>query len=468
MRDWLLKPASPAEIAARQAAVQVLRDDWELREELAVRGEMLAASVAGPEAFEGWASSRPYFEQYPGRKWISRLLPLITLGTLVALVGQWVTPELGGMLFLASLMANVLFSVFFDGRLQDIFNNITTRCGELQHYIQLFDLMGNLPTDTERLATMRQHAVRDEHGAIYQLRNLRLIMSLASLRHASLMSIFYFAFQAMLLWDFHVLWWVERWQRRCGHLVRGWFDALAEFEALASLSQLAFDNPQWAFPEVDGRAHDRFKATGLGHPLLNNEVRVVNDVEVGPAGTVLLVTGSNMSGKSTLLRSIGLNAVLAQAGAPVCAAGLQMPSLIVTTSIRIQDSLEDGVSFYMAELQRLKAIVDQATEYAASDESQLLYLLDEILQGTNSVERHIAVSRVLKHLVSERALGAVSTHDLELAKSSDISSACQPVHFRETLHGGDAERQMTFDYRLRPGVATTTNALKLLELVGLG
>jgi DNA mismatch repair ATPase MutS len=145
-----------------------------------------------------------------------------------------------------------------------------------------------------------------------------------------------------------------------------------------------------------------------------------------------------------------------------------MAPLTVTTSMRIQDSLEDGISFYMAELKRLKAIVDQAEMFQGQSDRTLLYLLDEILQGTNSVERHIAVARVLSHLIDKGAIGAVSTHDLDLATAPDLVGACQAVHFRETLHGADADRQMTFDYRLRPGVATTTNALKLLELVGLG
>lgn len=183
---------------------------------------------------------------------------------------------------------------------------------------------------------------------------------------------------------------------------------------------------------------------------------------------MLLVTGSNMSGKSTLLRAIGVNGMLAEAGGPVCARQLVLPSLVVTTSMRIQDSLEDGVSFFMAELKRLKTIVDQAAALNEGHGRVLLYLLDEILQGTNSVERHLAVSQVLSHLIGQGAIGAVSTHDLELAQAPELQGYCQTVHFRETLHGdGVSGQQMTFDYRLRDGVATTRNAMKLLELVGL-
>jgi DNA mismatch repair ATPase MutS len=228
-----------------------------------------------------------------------------------------------------------------------------------------------------------------------------------------------------------------------------------------------YDHPEWTLPEVRASA-DRFQARQLGHPLLRNETRVANDVEIGPAGSILLVTGSNMSGKSTLLRAAGVNAVLAQAGAPACAERLVMPPLALATSMRIRDSLEDGVSFYMAELLRLKEIVDLGREPQRRSGRVLLYLLDEILLGTNSRERHIAVVRVLHDLLARGAIGAVSTHDLELATSEPLCGVCRCVHFRETLHGRHAERPMTFDYRLRPGPATTTNALKLLELVGLG
>ncbi|MCH5374628.1 MAG: DNA mismatch repair protein, partial [Planctomycetes bacterium] len=223
----------------------------------------------------------------------------------------------------------------------------------------------------------------------------------------------------------------------------------------------------WSFPDVDVTA-EKFTARGLGHPLLPVDCVVPNDVEVGPRDTFLLVTGSNMSGKSTLLRSIGVNAVLAEAGSPVCAAQLIMPPGVLATSMRVHDSLELGVSFYMAELMRLKEVVDSAGRMKARVDRRLLYLLDEILQGTNSRERHIAVERVLHHLLRHGAIGAVSTHDLELATSPLLRESCRAVHFRETLHGHGHERPMTFDYRLRQGVATTTNALKLLEIVGLG
>jgi DNA mismatch repair ATPase MutS len=300
------------------------------------------------------------------------------------------------------------------------------------------------------------------------MRRLQRIVVLARIRHSPMLFIFvYLPLQIVLLYDFHILSLLEAWQTEFGVHARAWFRALGQFEALASLAALAHDNPAWSMPQVDA-SEKGFQASALGHPLLPAGSRVANDVELGPPGSFLLVTGSNMSGKSTLLRAIGVSAVLAQSGAPVCAGQLKMPPLALATSMRLRDSLESGVSFYMAELLRLKQIVDQARHAEPRKGRLLLYLLDEVLMGTNSRERHIAVERVMEHLLRHDTIGAISTHDLELATSPRLAAACRCVHFRETLHGEQAEQVMTFDYRLRPGVATTSNALKLLEIVGLG
>jgi DNA mismatch repair ATPase MutS len=205
----------------------------------------------------------------------------------------------------------------------------------------------------------------------------------------------------------------------------------------------------------------------LGHPLLSDSGRVVNDVQVGPPGTFLLVTGSNMSGKSTLLRAIGTNAVLAGAGGAVCAEALLMPPVALLTSMRIQDSLAQGVSYYMAELRRLKAVVDGARGETAEGAAVPLYLLDEILQGTNTTERQIAARRIIAHLVRQGAIGAVSTHDLSLADAPELATTARPIHFTEAFISGPDGPSMTFDYRARPGIATSTNALRLMEIVGL-
>jgi DNA mismatch repair ATPase MutS len=277
-------------------------------------------------------------------------------------------------------------------------------------------------------------------------------------------SIGHWPLQIISLWDLQLLDMLERWQAQNGQFARDWLAAMAEVEALAALAGLTFDQPDWTFPNIDEKC-DRLTARGIGHPLLADDLRVVNDVEVGPPGSFLLVTGSNMSGKSTLLRSLGVNIVLAGAGSAVCASELRLPPVRLWTSVRVQDSLERGISFFMAELQRLKQIVDAARD-AAPDDPRLFYLLDEILQGTNTAERQIAARRIIHFLVDQGAIGAVSTHDLTLAEGPELTPAARPVHFSETVSRDREGPPMTFDYKIRPGLATTTNALRLMELIG--
>jgi hypothetical protein len=468
LRDWLLEPASPDEIPLRQQAVADLAPRIELRETLNVEGRLLGDRGEATERFILWAESSPWLAARPWLLWLCRLLPgTIVLAMLLALIGVLPAEYAVGVVLVA-LSMNLLVSVLFLADVHEIFAQLNARGGKVRRYLTMFELMYSLPASAGELETIKREATQRGGGVLLRLRELSWISGVAGISRSALFFIFvYLPLQFVFLYDFHVLNLLEGWQRRYGTHARQWFAALGKFEALSSLAVLAHDYPDWALPRVSSAAPG-FEAEQLGHPLLPDRLRVVNDVALGPPGSFLLVTGSNMSGKSTLLRAIGVNAVLAGAGAAVCARRLVMPPVVLGTSMRVRDSLEFGVSFYMAELMRLKEIVDRARSLPRTESRRLLYLLDEILQGTNSRERHIAVVRVLHHLLEHDAIGAVSTHDLELSTSELLKDASRCVHFRETLHDHDAARPMTFDYRLRPGVATTTNALKLLELVGLG
>ncbi len=251
---------------------------------------------------------------------------------------------------------------------------------------------------------------------------------------------------------------LERWKLRAGRHVKAWMRTLGHMEALASLATFAHENPDYAYPDVkDGEP--RFAAARLGHPLLPRDRRVTNDVSLEGAGAALLVTGSSMSGKSTLLRAVGVNAALALAGAPVCASSLSLSPVRVRTSMRIKDSLEHGVSHFYAELTRLKRVVD-----GANGGERVLFLLDEILHGTNARERQIGARAVVRHLVAQGAIGAVSSHDMGLAVlEQETAGRVRNMHFEELV----VEDRMTFDYKLKPGVVTSANALRLMKIVGI-
>jgi hypothetical protein len=462
LRDWILQPASPEVIRDRQRKVQSLVDQVQWREDLEVTGKLLAASPRGPRAFMEFAESEIWQDNRPVLRWIARILPLSMIALFGGALFGLLPPGIGWIGGIGVIVLQAIVGMLHTGNIHDIFDSIAAKHREVWHYVNLLGIVSELPAD---VADSQGIDIRSTaRDAVPELARLGRISNFAAARHDAIFGALFFVGSLLFLIDFHILTLVEIWQRRCGSRVRQWFDAIGDLEAFACLANVVHDHPDWTFPQVDpGETH--VVARELGHPLIGNDIRVGNTVEVGPRGRFLLVSGSNMSGKSTLLRSIGISSVLAQMGGPVAAKEFRLPPLKIATSMRVADSLEDGVSFFMAELQRLKEIVDMSRQ--TEDGRVLFFLLDEILQGTNSVERHIAVVRVLRHLTKYGATGAISTHDLDLAKSEDLTPHCDTVNFREQISSGAGGGEMTFDYIMRDGVATTTNALRLLELVGL-
>jgi DNA mismatch repair ATPase MutS len=270
--------------------------------------------------------------------------------------------------------------------------------------------------------------------------------------------LFHFFINPFLLWDLHVLRGLERWNREVGRKSEAWFRALGELEALASLATLAHGDPAATFPEI-ADATEALSATSLAHPLIPPATRVANDVALRGPGTALVVTGSNMAGKSTLLRAVGLNVALAQAGGPVCAGALRVPRVRLRASMRAEDSLQRGASYFHAELSKLKGVLADAE--AAPP---ILFLLDELLRGTNARARHVGGRAVVLHLLARGATGLVATHDVALSRLADeLPDKVDNAHFTDVVVDGE----MRFDYRLRPGVVRTSNALRLLALAGV-
>ncbi|MGE5815423.1 MAG: MutS-related protein [Acidobacteriota bacterium] len=452
LRSWLLAPAPSADIGARQTAISELADHLEVRQELLARALQATrgrggANEEGLEHFFVWAEGRTWLISRPWLLWIARLLSAFAVVLLLLQVVGWI-PE---PLWLAPALANVVLWFLVVRRIEQTFNRAFARDSAPGREAQMFGVWERHEFNSDLLRLLRGRT----QGACRAMQRLQRLMELADIRFTTLV---HFPLNAVTLWDFHVLAALEHWQVACGRHARDWFQAIGEVEALSALAGLRHDNPAWAFPTFTD--DPLLEAIGLGHPLLPERTRVVNDVKVGPPGTFLFVTGSNMSGKSTLLRAIGVNAVLALAGGPVCATSMRMARVRVTTSMRVQDSLECGVSYFLAALQRLKQILEDA---GRPGNPLLLYLLDEILQGTNTAERQIAVRMILTELLRCPAIGAVTSHDLNLADEEPLASAAGPVHFEEHFEGDT----MTFDYRLRPGVATSRNALKLMRMMGL-
>lgn len=458
LSHWLLHPAPPVEIVARQAAVAELAPELDLRQQIEVGVRPMEKSPPDLEPFLDWAEGAPWLLERPWWIWLSRLLAVATPAALLL----WMAALLPVSVFFFLSTVNIALAYSFREWTHGSFDRIGAREGDFQRYADALERIDGRSFAAGELQRVAGDLTVKSETAHRWMGLLHSRVELSDVRHSSYLHLI---LQSLLCWDLLVLEMLERWQRDAGSHVRGWIATLGHFESLSALASLRFENPGWNFPVV-AEGEPSYVARGLGHPLIRDGQRVANDVTLGPAGSFLLVTGSNMSGKSTLLRSIGLNAVLAQTGGPVCAESLRMPPVTLGTSILVEDSLAEGVSFFMAELQRIRDIVKEADRARAAG-GILLYLLDEVLRGTNSYERQVAVRRVVLHLLKRGALGAVSTHDLQLAEVPEIASTCVPVHFRETLHPGE-DPPMTFDYVMHPGVATTVNALKLMELVGLG
>jgi hypothetical protein len=454
---WFLAPAGADEILARQAAVRELAPALDARLALAaVAGRREPATQEATERLMRWAEEAPRLLHARWLAWVRWTLP--------ALLGAFAFLHLSGAagpLWLLPLALQLMVLRRFGGVVREDLARAEGAASPLGVYAEQIASVRAWAVESSRLRALFASLEHEGESSHQRLRRLARLVDFAESRRNPVHQVA----ALLLLLDFHVHHALERWKAASGGRLRGWLGALGELEALAALASLAHDHPDWCFPTPATRA--QLSAEALGHPLLGPETAVRNDVQVGPPGTFLLVTGSNMSGKSTLLRAVALNCVLGGAGGPVCARALSLPDVRLHTSIRVQDSLEQGVSLFMAELLALARIV-RAARAAGEQGGTVLYLLDEVLQGTNSGDRRVAARTVLRHLLDAGAIGAVTTHDLSLAAAPDLEARAHAVHFSETALAGARGPRLSFDYRLKPGLATSRNALLLLDMVGLG
>ena len=445
---WLLAPAPPNVVCARHAAAVEMRGRLDLREEIALLGEPVRAAVA-PDALRAWATAAP--DAVPmGTRVAVALIPALTIASL-ALWSAGILPRPAAVLAVA---VQTTVGLLMRGRVARILHGVDRSVRDMDLLAGVLHRIEQERFESPRLAELRTLLHADGAPPSRRISRLHRLADLLDARRNQLFA----PFASLLMWGTQLALAIAAWRARWGSHVPRWLDAVGEVEALCALAGYAYENPRDPFPEfTEGPA--RFEATGLGHPLIPAPRCVRNDVALGEGTQVLIVSGSNMSGKSTLLRTIGINAVLAQAGAPVRAHRLKLSSLHVGSSIRIQDSLQAGTSRFYAELKRLRGIVERTST------EPVLFLVDEMLHGTNSHDRRIGAEAVVRGLIDAGAIGLVTTHDLALTQmSATLGTRAVNVHFEDRLEDG----RMTFDYRLRPGVVAHSNALALMRSVGLG
>jgi len=445
---WLLEPEDFESLASRQEAVAELRGRLDLRESAALLGDEVSFEISS-EQLEDWGGASPVVTSTRSA-WLAGGVAGLNV---LALVAWWRLPW-GSLPLLPALIASGAFVLIWRRRVGAVLAAARHRHRELSHFAQLLHFLESETFSADGLLELQARVRRVGFPASRMVRLLAQLLEWNESRR----NILFLPIAGLLLLESQLAFAVERWRADAGSEAGGWLRAVGEFEALCSLAAFAFENPDDCFPELEPGAAI-FVADGLGHPLLSRASCVRNDLELGGSLRLLLVSGSNMSGKSTLLRSVGVNAVLAQAGATVRARRLRISPLRVGASLTVGDSLAQGTSRFYAEISRLRAI-------AALGEASvpLLFLLDEILHGTNSHDRRIGAEGVIRSLLAGEGIGLVTTHDLALAEiAEDLGSRAANVHFEDRIDGG----RMVFDYKLRRGVVDKSNALSLMRELGL-
>ncbi|HXU68305.1 MAG TPA: DNA mismatch repair protein MutS [Polyangia bacterium] len=444
----LLVPADAAEARARQDAVKELRTRLDLREKLALAGEDVRAEV-DPAGLSRWGAAAPVLAASVA--WIA--VALVSVGATVTLVGwfaqRWnFVPVAIALPIVAGVMR------LYRDRVGAVHAGVDRPGRDLAVLALVTGLFEREQFGSGRLVALGE---RLRHGDVPASRQIAQLARLVDWANAQ-RNQFFAPIGWFILWPVHFAYAIEGWRARSGADVARWIEVIGEMEALCALAGYAYERPDEPFPEITEEA-PRVEAEALGHPLIPRAKCMRNDIALGGALRLYVVSGSNMSGKSTMLRTVGINVVLALAGAPVRATRMIVSPLQVGATLRIQDSLAEGASRFYAEITRLKQLVD-----LSRGTPPLLFLLDEILAGTNSHDRRIGAEAVVRGLLDHGAIGLVTTHDLALAEVAEaLAARARNVHFEDRMVDGKLE----FDYRMQPGVVTHSNAIALMRAVGL-
>lgn len=444
-------PLGAVEIREGQEAVNELAGRLAWRQKFMAEAMVAGGASLDPENLLRWATSQNRFYRKAWMKLLLRLLPALTI---ILLILYFSPLRISFFWPLAGLVLQGLMLYISGKPRNQILNSVYRYESTIRAYYEMLKRFENTSFSSGLLSKLKRSLRnRQNMPAFRQIDRLAKIVEAISNRNNALFALV----NILTLWDFQCMIRLEDWKQKSGRFLRTWLSVLGQLEALSSLAVIRHDNPAWAVPHI---VQDKpgISATGMGHPLLTKN-RVCNDLKLGYPAGILLITGSNMSGKSTWLRTTGINLVLAYAGAPVCAEEFHCSVMNIYTCMRVGDNLEKNISSFYAELLRIKQIVQ-----AAKEEGQLFFLLDEIFKGTNSADRHVGAKVVILQFGKQKALGMVSTHDLDLGElEGESGGKIKNFHFRE----GYRDNEIYFDYKLQPGLSTTRNALFLIKMAGI-
>jgi hypothetical protein len=445
LASWLLAPGEHADVTARQGAVAELATRLDLREDLAVLGDDIRAAL-DDRSLAKWGA-RPPVKFFTGAPVVALILAIIAATT----AGAWLLDYATQRPFLYTAVVELLFAVSIRKQIFEVTDSVNTPARELLLIALLLERLEKESFTSPALLALHARLA----GGTGRIRNLERLVEWKEWAHNQIFGVI----AAPLLWVPQFAMAIERWRVAHGPSIADWIAAVGEFEALGSLAAFTFERPEATFPTLSDAAEPGYSAIELAHPLIAPNEAVPNDVALNKATPLWIISGSNMSGKSTLLRAVGLSVVMAWAGAPVPARELRLTRLRIGASLRANDSLADHRSRFYAEIVKLKNIVE-----AAGANQQILFLLDELLSGTNSHDRRIGADALIKGLLDRGAIGLTTTHDLALTEIvNDLGSRARNVHFEDLFDSG----KIAWDYHLRDGVVKRGNALELMRAVGL-
>ncbi len=448
LADWLKAAAPPAEILARQLAVRELAPLLPLRHDLAVTGKAVSGALDSA-GLRAWLAASPV--GVPA--WVvpaAAVIAVTNVVTTVAALAAWIP----GAVTAASYVAGATLALTYRYRVLRVLREVDQPSRELIRLAGLLDRLANVTFSSSRLQQLARTWESSGRSPAQEIRRLIRLTDLVDARRNQLFA----PLSALCMAGTELALGIERWRLRVGPAAAGWLAAVGELEALASLATQAYEHPDDTDPEM-AEPGAELQAIGLAHPLLPTSRAIRNDMTLGGTVRLAVVSGSNMSGKSTLLKALGANLVLGFAGGPVRATRLVTPPLAIGASLVLRDSLLEGRSRFYAEVLRLKDVLK-----LAGSGQPVLFLLDELLSGTNSHDRAIGARGVLEALVDRGAIGIVTTHDLALTEiAAQLGSRGVNWHFEDRLEDG----KLIFDYRLRPGVVRRSNALELMRAVGI-
>jgi hypothetical protein len=448
LANWLCAPASRPEILRRQQAIDELRNNIDLREDLTVLGTEVGGTIH-PELMREWGSAPLLLNSQAGRT-----AAAILAGLGFFSVCSYLFFDGNGWLALIAIGIEAAFGRYYRRPVAEVIANVDRPARDLEVLSFVLARLEQEHFISPLLQELRGALNSAGTPASKRIKSLARLLQFLDSR----LNVLFKPLAALLLWSTQLTFAIEAWRRRSGPNVGPWIDAVGELEALCALSGYAYEHPDDPFPDIV-EAETRFEGEDMTHPLLPHAKCVPNSIQLDRERQLLVVSGSNMSGKSTLLRTVGINTVLALAGAPVRAKRIRLSVLQIGATIRVLDSLQAGTSRFYAEIQRLRDIMESTKRSVP-----VLFLLDEILHGTNSHDRAVGAEAVVRGLIARGAIGLVTTHDLALARLADaLAPKALNVHFEDHLENA----RMVFDYKLRPGVVQKSNALELMRAVGL-